>query len=414
MSKLFMVFKFELLRTFRRRSYLFTTFVIPVLAVLLVLGIRAYQDWQASRPPADTPAVEEEDSKIEKIGYVDQSGIFGEPGLFGVGGTLTYYATEDEARAAMNAGDVDTVYVIAEDYIETGAITRYAENFSISSMAADSIFRSFLMNTLLKGVDRNLVTRLDSDILVQEHQVSTEDGATVVKDEDASFVLVYVFALLLGISTFFGAGYLMQNVLEEKETRMVEIILSTIRPLPLLAAKVLAAGLLGFFQILCWAAAAIFVLQRLGTLTPALANINVPPMMLVWCLLYFVFAYLMYGGAYAAIGALSPSMKEGPQMAVIVTLPAMLPIYFTTLFAETPNAGIPVLLSLFPITAPMGMIQRLSVGEVPLGEILLSLALVAVTAFGMIWLAGRLFRVNTLLAGQMPKLRDLGRIVRES
>ncbi len=413
MSKLFQVFKFELLRIGGRRSYLFTTLGIPVLAVLIVFGIQAYQDWQASRPPEETSA-EEEDSKIEKIGYVDLSGLFGEPGLFSAGGLMTSYATEDEAHAAMDAGDVDTVYVISADYMNTGAIKRYADNFGMSSMAADSMFRSFLMNTLLKGVDRDLVTRLDSDILVREHRVSAEDGAAIVKDEGASFLLVYVFALLLGFSTFFGAGYLMQNVLEEKENKMVEIILSTIRPLPLLAAKVLAAGLLGFLQILCWSIAVIYILGRLGTLTPALASISIPPMMLVWCLLYFVLAYLMYGGAYASIGALSPSMKEGPQMAVIVTLPAMLPIYFTTLFAESPNAGLPVFLSLFPVTAPMGMIQRLAVGEVPLIEVLLSLALVALTAVGTIWLSARLFRVNTLLSGQMPKLRDLGRIVREN
>jgi ABC-type Na+ efflux pump permease subunit len=237
------VFKFELLRIGGRRSYLFTTLGIPVLAVLIVFGIQAYQDWQASRPPEETSAGEE-DSKIEKIGYVDLSGLFGEPGLFSAGGLMTSYATEDEAHAAMDAGDVDTVYVISADYMDTGAIKRYADNFGMSSMAADSMFRSFLMNTLLKGVDRDLVIRLDSDILVQEHRVSAEDGAAIVKDEGTSFLLVYVFALLLGFSTFFGAGYLMQNVLEEKETKMVEIILSTIRPLPLLAAKVLAAGLL--------------------------------------------------------------------------------------------------------------------------------------------------------------------------
>ena len=135
--------------------------------------------------------------------------------------------------------------------------------------------------------------------------------------------------------------------------------------------------------------------------------------MLVWMLLYFVLSYLMIGGLYAAIAAVAPSMREGPQMAVVVTLPAMLPLYFTSVFADTPNATLPVILSFFPLTAPMSMIQRLAIVDVPVIEVVISLVLLALGAAGAIWLAGRLFRVNTLLAGQLPKWRDLLRVVRE-
>jgi ABC-2 type transport system permease protein len=112
------------------------------------------------------------------------------------------------------------------------------------------------------------------------------------------------------------------------------------------------------------------------------------------------------------VGAISNSAREGPQYAVVFTLPAVIPLYFISVFLTAPDAGLPVVLSLFPITAPIAMVMRLLITTVPAWQIILSLALLALTIFGMMWLAGRLFRVQTLLAGQTPKLRDLARIVR--
>ena len=412
MSKLLEVFKFEFKRSSRRRGYLFMTLGVPLVAILILFGVQAYQTWQASRPP-DANAAEQDQGNIEKIGYVDASGLFPDTGVYGIGNLITRYDSEDAAAQALASGEIDTYYVIPADYLENGTVTRYAIGYGLDNFGADGTFQSFMASNLLTGVDPNLIRRLSSDIVVTEHRLSAGGDVSDVQSEGNSFIMVYLFSLLLIFATFFSSGYLMQAVLEEKETRMVEIILSALRPLPLLAGKVLAAGLLGLIQIVLWAGAAIFILSCIGSVAPALAGIQVDPLMLVWMLLYFVLSYLMIGGLYAAIAAIAPSMREGPQMAVVITLPAMLPLYFTSVFADTPNAILPVILSFFPLTAPMSMIQRLAVVDVPVIEVVISLVLLALGAAGAIWLAGRLFRVNTLLAGQMPKWRDLLRVVRE-
>lgn len=415
MQKWWQVFRFDLLRQGRRRAYLFTTFGIPLIAVALLLGYQAIQDYNARRA-AEAPVEEgadEDEADVMLVGYVDESGLFPSPGMFGA--TLHLYNSEDEALAALENGDVSTVFVISPDYLETGAVTRYMDTFSLEVLNLDGFFRSFLLQALLQesDIDRSLVQRLQSGLVITEHHVDTAGQASVTQSEGASLALVYVFALLLAFATFFAGGYLMSSVIEEKETRMVEIILSTIKPLPLLVGKVLAAGLLGLTQIVIWIATAIFVLDRLANIIPALGAIVVPPGTLLWVTLYFLLGFLFFAGVYAAIGAVSTSMREGPQFAVIVTLPAMLPFYFLFIFTETPNAALPVILSLFPVTAPLAMVQRLVLTDVPLIEMVISLGLLAVAAVGTVWLAGRVFRVNTLLAGQLPKLRDFVRIVRE-
>jgi len=151
-----------------------------------------------------------------------------------------------------------------------------------------------------------------------------------------------------------------------------------------------------------------------GTLSAlgAIANIELPLSLLPILFLYFVLAYLLFAGLYAVIGAISNSMREGPQYAVIFTLPAALPFYFISVFSSTPDAALPVIMSLFPLTAPIAMTLRLLVAPVPAGQIALSLGLLALGVVAAIWAAGRAFRVQVLLAGQPPKFRELGKLLR--
>lgn len=413
MNNLWKVFRFDLLQQGKRRAYLFMTFGLPVLLAVGILGVQAYVDWRASRPTDEQAVEETQDEEIGLVGYVDFSGEFASPGMFGT--VLIRYDAEEEALAAMEAGEIDTVYVIASDYLATGEVIRYVDSFGIEMMSADGFFRAFLMDNLLQGVDQDLARRIQQNVYVVEHEVAVSTGeATLARDEDVSFWLVYVFAILLAFSTFFAGGYLLRSVIEEKESRMLEVILTTIKPLPLLAGKVLSSGVLGLAQIVLWGVTAIFVMSRLGSIFPALAALNVSPTMLLWMLLYFLGGYFLFAGVYAGIGAVSQSMREGPQMVVFITLPAMLPFYFIPMFVETPHGALPLVLSLFPITAPIAMVQRLAVSEVPVGEILLSLVLLLGTAVLATWFAARLFRVRTLLSGQTPRFRDLLQIVREA
>src|SRR5207249_2973625 len=113
-----------------------------------------------------------------------------------------------------------------------------------------------------------------------------------------------------------------------------------------------------------WGAAAIYILNQLIPTTPSMLGVNVTTGQLVVLFIYFVLGYLLFASAYASIGAISNSMREGPQIAAFVTLPAVIPMWATAIFASAPDGPLAVALSIFPITAPLSMVMRTAITEV--------------------------------------------------
>lgn len=423
MNKLLLIFIYELRRNFRRPGYLFTTFGVPVLAAV---GLLIYS---ALSGGGDDPSgaiqntndilaqIEIDPETAQPIGYIDETGLVSPPE--DIARFFIPFSDEAAAQAALEADEIGQYVLIPEDYIATGNVTTVMPSFAVNELD-NSRLRGLLLGALTTDVDPQIVTRLINPAnfdITNLALTATEDGTP---SEDATFLIVYVFALALMLGLFATNGYLMQSVIEEKETRLVEILLASVRPSQLLTGKILAMGLLGLLQMAVWIGG-MFVISRLVSggafdqslaLIGLIAGIRFPVEIVPLLVLYYLFAYFLFAALFAAVGALSNSMREGPQYTVLFVLPAALPLYFIPVFASSPDAPLPTILSLFPLTAPIAMAQRLVVSTVPVWQIVVSLGLLALASVGVMWLAGRLFRVQVLLAGQMPKLRDLPRLVR--
>ena len=417
MHHIVLVFLYELRRNIRRRGYLLTTFGVPVLALVLMFVFQRVNlgGTQAQEQLGEVM----ENAGIQKGGYVDETGLFAEP-TPNVAEILTPYPGEAEARAALDAGEIEAYYVIPADYMETGEARLILPRMSLSQVSSRPI-EQLVLGTLAQDADPEVIARILNPSNVQETNLvitSTQEGGETA--EDANFALVYVFALALLMSLLLTNGYLMQTVIEEKETRLIEILISTVRPMQLLVGKILAMGSLGLLQMLIWVGGIFLALRliagdqatmALGFLS-SLANVQLPQGIVPMLVLYFLLAYTLFASLFAIVGALSNSMREGQQYVVLFTMPALIPLYFISLFATSPDASLPTILSLIPITAPLAMTQRMLISSVPPEQILLSLVLLALAVVVVMWVAGRLFRVQTLLAGQMPKLRDIPKLIR--
>lgn len=418
MNQILQVFLYELRRNLRRKAFLATTFGVPLIGFVLALGgqlLMSSGGMPRSNNPMD-PLAGLNLRDVRDAGYVDDSGLYDDPGALSV--VFERYPDEDAALAALNAGEIDVYYVIAEDYLQTGDVTLVVPRVNIGYMETTAI-RRLLLNELAQEVGSPaLFERLVNPATFDEIQLQPDQGDGVERTLDASIAIAYIFAILLLMSLFVTNGYLMQSVIEEKETRLIEILLSSLRPFELLTGKILALGLLGLLQMVVWLSSILF-LSRLGQMDviansalAMLAVIRVPDGTIPLVLVYFLLSYLMFASLYSIVGALSNSMREGPQYAVIFTLPAVSPMWFSQLFITDPNGTIPVILSLFPLTAPLSMIQRFLMTSVPVWQIVVSVVLLALTVVATMALAARLFRVQTLLAGQMPRLRDVPRLLR--
>jgi ABC-2 type transport system permease protein len=409
------VFMYELRRQGRRRAYLFVTVGLPLIALLLFFGYRLYQQTRATDAATvvtepDEPSRRQRESR--PAGLVDLAGIIKNLGPVELSG-LIRFDSEAEAQAAIRDNQISAYYRIAPDYLESGQIDMYFERFSLTQLDASSGLKRTIVSNLAsgQGVNLSVVDRLQSKPTITPHEVSDVGGVRQTSNAGTSFFMSYVFILALTFSSFMTSGYLMQSIVEEKETRMVEVLLSSIRPTQLLAGKILALGLLGLIQMLLWGAALVIIIGQLLTMAPNL-GIRVPSAgQFALLVAYFICAYLLLSSIYASIGAVSTSMREGPQLAAFATIPIMSPLWALSLITAAPGGSIAVGMSIFPLTAPLTMVSRIAVSDVPPGEIALSLTLLVLTVLLAIWLTGKLFRVNTLLSGRLPKLRDFPRML---
>ncbi|HLY26889.1 MAG TPA: ABC transporter permease [Aggregatilineales bacterium] len=410
------IFVYELMRQGKRRAYLLITLGVPVLMFLLFLLGRVVLQMNASsftEPSVRTSANKDNiDFSSRPVGVVDESGM-----TDGVTfpGQLKAFKTEQEALDAVHNRDIASYYVIPSNYGDSGEIFLYFDRFSLVSLQTDAI-KNLLIEGLLRGhsVDPNVVRRLQRDPVLFSHTVNPAGSERATGSGDVSFVLAYAFDMTLMFSAFMTSGYLMQSIVEEKASRMIEIMLSSVRPVEILAGKILAFGLLGLIQIVIWGLALVVIIGQLPSMLPQMLGLTPPTAsQVVLLLIYFILGYLLLATCYASIGALSNNMREGPQLAAVFAIPIAVPLYFLSVISNTPGGALAVGLSLFPFTAPTAMISRVSVAEVPLAEIVLSIALLLVAIAGAVWVAARLFRVTMLLSGQMPRLSDLPRLIRD-
>lgn len=422
MTHFWTVFGYEFRRNLRRNGYLFTSFLLPLILLLGLLLYVTISSGQSAERTSDAEmqaeALREELnlSGEQQAGYIDLTGTFGAPDAE-LAALFTPYPDEAAARAALDAGEISVYYRIEPDYLETGNVTIVQSrlNFSLISRAP---VNALVLRELSQGVPDDVYRRLVSEPTFNETNLSLSDPQGT--NFDTSFVIVYVFAIMLIFSLLITNGYLLQSVIEEKETRLVEILLTSVRPLQLLGGKVLALGILGLLQVAVWVIAMYLAiriaggaqLEQAAGLIATIANLRFPTEALPFLLIYFVLGYLVFAGLYAVVGAMSNSMKEGPQYAALLSIPASAPLYFLPVILEDPNSTVAVILSIFPLTSPVTMVQRLVISPVPAWQLALSIGLMVLATAGAMWLAGRVFRVQALLAGQGIRFRDLPRLVR--
>ncbi|MCU0466298.1 MAG: ABC transporter permease [Anaerolineae bacterium] len=421
MINLWRVFSYEVSRIVRRRSFLIITFGLPV-ALSLLSGV-----WQALSP-APGELMEQAQEVAARFDGLDEAGFVDQSGLFTVipdGAPLTAYPDEASARAALDAGEIDAYYIIPPDYAETGVATQI-----IPTMALDDVSREpidiLTVAALESSLSEDLAARFEDPVTLEQVDLSSilnpttegeESSAPAELNRDADYTLMFIFTLIFLMTVFTGSGYMMQSVIEEKENRLVEILVTSVRAEQLLTGKVLAQGVMSLFQVAMWALISVLLLRFQGDFLsqaiPFLGAIAIPSTSLPIMAIYFLLGFFLFAAAFGAVGALSNSAQEGSQYTTIFVLPSMIPYFMIGQLVADPNGPLAVGLSLFPLTAPITMIARSTLIDIPVWQVVASVALLALTVAGAFWVAGRLFRAQLMMSGKVPGPRAILRLLRE-
>ncbi len=396
LSRIWTIARHEYLTNVRRIGFIFVTLLFPALGLIGLL-VGAFFSGQAST------FLEREFSDIQtaQVGIVDHSGLY-TPIAPSFAKRYVAYPDAEAAKRALLADQIASYVVIPSDYVATGKVNSYVKQSGFMSSAAatdSSSLRAFLVSGLLNGkVDPTLVKRASQPANVMpvtlddKGQPATGGALSVI----SGFVAPYIFSILLFISVFASSGYLLRGISEEKENRVIEIILSSVSATELLAGKVIGLGALGLTQIAVWLLSGVVLSGGVGAIVAGAALfLNPAPFLLAS--LYFLLGYLLFGTTMAAAGALGTNMRESQQLAGIFSFMAAIPWFFAGFVFTNPNAMIIRALSYFPFTAPTTMMLRLPLSEVPTVDIIGSLIVLVISIPVVLWAGAKVFRMGLLM-----------------
>ena len=405
MKKTGIIARHEFITTIRRISYILLTLSFPVLGLLGMLVYMGVANWSGDGAPPEEL----------KIGYVDNTGIFNDY-TSPDGAVFIVYDTNDEAREALFTEELNEFFIIPEDYVETGLIARYTTERELEQpWETRKLTEDFLIANLLDGkVSGEVLLRVQSPMLSVSTRLDPETGEIIpAESELTAFAMPYVFALLFMMSLFFTSGYLLQGVSEEKENRLIEILLSSVSARQLLTGKVLGLGAAGLIQIVTWLMSSVILLAIASLFFSLPEGLSIPVGLIIFGIIYFILGYLLFGILMATLGSIGSTARESSQWTGIFVMPAVAPLILIPLFIENPDHIIFTVFTLFPLTAPVAAIMKLSIGAMPVWELVISIAILIASIIGAMWLASRVFRTFLLMYGKRPSLREIRKYIRE-
>lgn len=423
MGVLSLIIKREFISKVRNKSFIVMTFVSPIIfvAVAALIGYLSSMKTEVKHIGIhdESGMFVNEFKNSESYKYHDVSEI--DPKLLKDSVSQANYEGVLFIPKKDNLKDYEkAIEYVSEDSPSLGFIA------NTESKLSEKLLRKNLTN---QGVDTVLLDKSKIDVTMHLTKASGEE--TVKGLNEMKVVVGSVFGYLIMMFIIIYGNMVMRSVIEEKTSRIIEIIISSIKPIQLMMGKIIGTTLAGILQFVIWAVVGMILLVvanmvfGLNTSTPTtemaieaskLANIQIyfaeflklPLLsMAVYFLIYFIGGYFLYSSLYAAIGAAVDNETDTQQFMFPVIMPLMLGVYigFFTVMNE-PHGTVATIFSMIPFTSPIVMLMRIPFG-VPFYEIALSIALLFATFIAIVWVAAKIYRVGILMYGKKPTWKEL-------
>jgi len=394
MNKTFLVFKNELLTTIKRRSFLLTLVLIPLGGFILTWVIGGFGQNTQSQQISEllVPSTTEQ----EIYGIVDNSNLIKSiPPVYEK--ILLPYENETEAISALDKADITAYYIIEQNYIEEGKITLVRPDFNpLGGNSASYMIEDILTKALLADnpeLSERIQFPMDIEYRIMAPETSRDPNSSL------TFFLPYVVTMLFYMVILGSSSLMLNSVTNEKSNRVIEILMTSMKPQQMLLGKIIALGLVGLLQTIIWSSSGYLLLIISGRSINLGEGFILPPSILVWGILFFLGGYALYGSLMAGVGALVPNLREASQATTILIIPMVIPLVLLSPIIENPNGVLAIVFSMIPFTAPITMMTRLSAGSVPIWQSLLSLVLIFTTTYFIIRSVAGFFKATNLLSG---------------
>jgi ABC-2 type transport system permease protein len=396
MNKTWLVIKHEYLKHVKKKRFILAIFSLPFFILLMVgvgfLAVVIQYD--------DTP-----------VGYIDQSGILSNPIEFQSEPPIGFlkpmemlpFSNSVEADNALQQNLIQAYYQLDDNFLQTNEIEVFANKQPDSEINSD--FLAFLRMNLLKDAPEKLSDRI---INGSNFQVKSIDGSKQSSEENfLDIILPLISGFLFIMAINISGGYLLQAVVEEKENRTMEIMVTSVSPLQLMTAKVIGNLSVGLTQLVVWILFAILGINIIFRIYPNLQTTQLDLQYLILTIVVFIPAFIMVAAMMAALGATTTETREAQQVAGLFTIPMVAPFWFLQVLMEHPDSPLSIFLSLFPFTAPVSLPIRAAFANIPIWQLAITILLLILFSIVSLWLAGKSFRLGMLRYGKKISLKEI-------
>ena len=411
------VARFEFLAVVKRWSYLVATFGLPLFLAGVSGTVLGVQTYFLSQRAAESSTF----GLVDEANVVDRSVFAQKEGAFvwtAEGNDVVLFEDADSAVQKLEAGGLRAVYVVEPDYLETGHVRAIQSDttplLSMRGTTVEPLLRSLLRRSLLDGhLDKEVQARVISPAHFLRSRLNQEGAEVAGVDQALDLLMRTTIPLFLGIllltALLSASGYLVQTVSTDKESKIVEVLLSSITPDEVLAGKLFGLGAAGLVQFAVWSSMVVFLAL---TASAALAAVvSVPWLAVAFSPLLFVLGYLFLGSLMLATAALGANAAESQKLTMGWAMLAILPLMVLVILLEDPNGILGQLMTWIPFTSPLTVIIRLAVdgSGIAWWEVAGAVLVLVASTWLAIRLGARLFRVGFLLTGSRPSLTELWR-----
>jgi ABC-2 type transport system permease protein len=413
--KLFLIIQREFMTRVRSKGFIISTILAPFGILLLFLAPIGFQMLESDETPV--------------VAIIDNRG-----------GVADLLQSQNPDRYIIeNGGNVESLRSdVVADRIQGLLIIPEADSAEISFFytkggldftsgvrreAADALKRARVSDSALEEDVKQMLLTTPGFNTTKITEEGESDG-----NEMATFLFGYVLGFFIYIAIFIYGAMVMRGVIEEKSSRIMEVIVSSVTPFELMMGKIIGIGSVGLLQFALWtilsngvmfAVAPLLAGDASSSTAQATASSGFSMPVIEWYvwvafIFFFLAGYLIYSAVFAAIGSAVDNEQDAQQLQLPVTLPIIVPIMMVAKVVADPNSTLSVVASMIPLFSPILMMVRIAVTDVPLWQWGTSVLLMAATFTGLVWLAARVYRVGVLMYGKKPTFKELARWVKLS
>jgi ABC-2 type transport system permease protein len=328
-----------------------------------------------------------------------------------------------ELNQRIGRGELDGYLVIPPDILSNSdsKSSYYGRNVGdvfTSEQIKDKLNSAVRRQRLIKeGVKDRELEALSKSVGLATYPIN-EKGQEGAEDSGAGFAMVFIIAFLIYMTVLLYGQVVLGAIIEEKETRIAEILFSSVKPFQIMFGKLIGVSLMALTQLGIWAVAfvalGLYVVPSMGTQGKNVHLPHLPPFFFVYFFLFFVLGYFIFATVYVLVGSMVTTTQEGGQMAMPVVFLLMAGLYMAFPVIRAPNSSFAFWVSMVPFFSPITMIVRILSQKPPLWQIALSLAIGLVTVVLLLWLASRIYRIGMLMYGKKATIPEVMRWVRQA